>query len=441
VGAEARSKRLWIVFAMLAAVPGRSAGDSFTALAPGAVTLADSKRIAFERNWDLLAAKSDVDVNVAHEVAAHEFPNPTLAWSTAKIPVDGTSAGTQHGNGLWERSYDTVVAVNQLLEIGGKRSARKDAAGAGREAAKAQFADAARLLEEAVTKAYVGALAAEDNGKILGQSAESLRKEAEIAHVRFKAGDISQADEARLLIAADRLELQAHQASASAVTARIELETLMAVPSPKGDIVLGDSLADSLERSSASTLPPAGEMLPEARPDVRAAQSLVQKATFELNLERAKRIPDPTLLGQYEHEPPDQPNTIGLGVSLPLPLWNWNTGAVLAALAAREQAERQLEKARERMMADVATARQAYDEAALRWQRQRADVAPRSAAILQTVRFAYKRGAASLVDLLQAERDDNDVRLATVQAAADAATALASLRSAFGIADEWPRLP
>jgi len=421
-----------VVATMVAMAPFPSAAETPSSPASGAaVTLAESKRMAFERNWDLLAAKSDVEVSLAEEIVAHEFPNPTLALSTSKISVDGKSAATRSGNGLWDRSYDTVAAINQLFEIGGKRSSRQASARAGTEMAKAQFADARRVLEEAVAKAYVAAVGAEANGRILGESAGSLRREAQIAGMRLRAGDISRADESRLAVAAERLDVQAEQAKAAAVTARVALEVLLAVDDPKGKIVL----ADGLDQLAGSTPPANLETPPAARPDLRAAQAGVDKATADLRLQRALRIPDPTILAQYEHEPPDQPNTIGLGVSLPLPLWNWNRGAILAALAARDRAETELGKVRAQIAADVTTARQAYEEATRRWQRHRSEIQPRSARILETVEFAYKRGAASLVDLLGAERDDNDVRLATVQAAADMATALASLESAMGVAD------
>src|SRR5947209_556804 len=48
-------------------------------------SLAEAQRIAFERNWDLLAAQSDVDLAVAQKIVAKEFPNPTLAISSLKI--------------------------------------------------------------------------------------------------------------------------------------------------------------------------------------------------------------------------------------------------------------------------------------------------------------------------------------------------------------------
>src|SRR4051812_18514776 len=97
-----------------------------------ALALAQAKQTAFERNWDLLAAKSDVDLATAQKIISHEFPNPTLAVSTEKISVDRGS-GTAMGNGFWDRSYDTIAAVNQLFEIGGKRASRQSSARAGLE--------------------------------------------------------------------------------------------------------------------------------------------------------------------------------------------------------------------------------------------------------------------------------------------------------------------
>ena len=77
------------------------------------LSLADAKRTAFERNWDLLAAKSGVDAATAQLLIAKEFPNPTFSYSTAKI--GSQEGGTSLGNGLWSRSYDTIFAVNQLI--------------------------------------------------------------------------------------------------------------------------------------------------------------------------------------------------------------------------------------------------------------------------------------------------------------------------------------
>ena len=160
------------------------------------LSLADAKRTAFERNWDLLAAKSGVDAATAQLLIAKEFPNPTFSYSTAKI--GSQEGGTSLGNGLWSRSYDTIFAVNQLIEIGGKRRDRKTSAQAGITGAQARFYDARRLLDQGVTKAYVAALLAGENARTLNESAGMLRHETEIAQARLKAGDLSDSDEKQI---------------------------------------------------------------------------------------------------------------------------------------------------------------------------------------------------------------------------------------------------
>jgi cobalt-zinc-cadmium efflux system outer membrane protein len=406
-------------------------------MTPGVLTLAQARQIAFERNWDLLASKSDVDIATAQKIIAREFPNPTLSWSTAKVPADHNPASTRAGNDVWGRNYDTIFAINQLFEIGGKRSNRRAAAAAGLKAAEARLMDARRTLDLAVTQAYLNALLAQTNVNILRRSAESLRKEAKIAEARLNAGDISRADKSQIEIAAERLEMDAAAAETKARTSRIAVEILLGVTKPSGSWVPGDSL-DSL-----ATQPPlaaaegtSGSLpFPMQRPDLMTVEANRQRAEADLKYQKALRIPDPSLLVQYEHEPPDQPNTIGFGLSFPLPLWNRNRGGIQAAQAARNQAEVQVQKTIATISAEISTAQTAYADAMARWQHSRDAILPKSEEVRKTVSFAYEKGGASLLDLLSAERNDNELRLATAQAAAEAANAAAALKAAWNITD------
>jgi outer membrane protein, heavy metal efflux system len=391
------------------------------------LSLAEAKRLAFVRNWDLLAAKSDVDIATAQRLVAHEFPNPVASFSVQKINIDNHSAGTSEGNGFWERNYDTFAAVNQLIEIGGKRRARKDSATAGLRSAEARLADARRTLDAGVTQAYVTVLLAEQKRQILTDSAASLRKEAGIAEARQHAGEISLADRSQIEIAAERLELDATSAAADSRNATIALETVLGVRQPQGTMHLTDSLEPLAEMRPGETNLQAALA---RRPDIRAAESARAKAEADVRLQKAMRIPDPTFLGQYEHEPPDQPNTLGFGVSFPLPLWNRNRGNITAAQVAVEQAGVQLAKVEAQAAAEIVSSQTTYSASLSRWQRYRQRLAPKSRQIRDTVAFAYEKGGASLLDLLSAQRNDNDVRLATAQAAADTANAAAALRAA-----------
>jgi cobalt-zinc-cadmium efflux system outer membrane protein len=395
---------------------------------PANLSLNDARRIALEQNWDLLAARGDVDAAVAQRIIAREFPNPQLAVASTKINLNGTSNATAQGNGYWQRSYDTVIAVNQLLEIAGKRSFRRAIADAGIKAAEARFRDAQRILEHGVAQAYIAVLVAQEKARILSASADSLRREAEVAGRRLASGDIMRSEMNQIEIAADRMELDARSAEQDVRTTKMAVEILLGCARPAGEWqpsdVLRDFVKGTLEEPAATG---------ETRPDLEAARAEVEKAEAGWQLQRALRVPDPTLLVQYEHEPGSAAETIGLGVSLPLPLWNRNHGAIRAAGVARAQAEQQQRRLEAQISAEIALARRAWSVAAEKVSRQRDSIEPKSAAIRKSVAIAYEKGGASLLELLAAERSDNEVRLATAQAAGEAAVAHSALWAALNL--------
>ena len=391
------------------------------------LSLPEARRLAFERNWDLLAAQSGVDAATAQLLIAKEFPNPTFSYSTAKIGSHENSSPT--GNGLWSRSYDTIFAVNQLIEIGGKRRDRKISAEAGITGARARFYDARRLLEQGVTKAYVAALLAGENARILNESASLLRHETEIAEARLKAGDISDSDEKQIENNGDVYALQAKSAEAAAVQTRIAVEILLGEPQPKGNWTPTESLAQM-----AFVAPPLDDSKTNAlRPDVLAAQADLNQSKSDLKLQKAMRIPDPTFSFLVEHNPPGggpPEDTVGIGVSFPLPLWNLNGGEIKSAQATVDKNVLALAKAKAEAAADVANARSEFQEASERLARYKNQILPNSKKARESVAFAYEKGGATLVDLLEAERADNDARLATAQAMSDTASAVADLQAA-----------
>ena len=401
---------------------------------PAPLSLAEARRFAIERNWDLLAARSGVEAATAQQIVAREFPNPQVSITSSQLNLNGHSNATAAGNGVWQRSYDTVIAVNQLLEIGGKRGSRQSLAKAGATSAEARLQDAQRLLENGVTQAYIAAVLVGEKAEILRASMRSLHREASIAESRFRAGEISAADQTQIEIAADRLESDALSAENDAAGARIAVDLLMAANPATGSWTPIDTLS-ALSNLTA----PADTAAVSNRPDLLAARAEVEKAEFELKLQRAQRIPDPTVVVQYEHQPPDFAETLGIGVSFPLPLWNQNRGQIRSSLVARDQALQQQHKLEAQISAEVAATRRNYASALTRLQRQRELIEPKSAQVLHSVSLAYEKGGASLIELLAAERNDAEIRLATAQAAADTATAHALLRAALNVPASHPQ--
>ena len=415
-----------------------SGAASFTL--PNPLSLEEAQRIALERNWDILAAKSDVDIAIAQRLISREVPNPTFSLSTTKISTDSAhGSSTRIGNGFLDRSYDTLASISQLVEIGGKRSARQTSANAGKEGANARFADARRLLELGIARAYVAVLSAEETVRVLTDSASALRREADLAETRLKAGDISMSDQAQIQITAERFELDAQRARNDARKARIDLETLLGVRNPTGSIAPADSL--STLDAAATALESDQKPSIGARPDVQAAEADVQKASAELRLQKAMRIPDPTISVFYEHEPPDLPHTVGLGLAFPVPLWNRNRGNLAQAAALKEQAETNAAKVAALAAAEVSTTQHDCESARARRDEFTKSLLPKSKSIRDAVTFAYEKGGATLLDLLAAQRNDNEVRLAAAQAKAETIVAAAALSAALNRSIRQQRIP
>ena len=423
-----RALALWpLLAARVAGGVPLAPADSSGAGGGAALPLEDALRLALRGNWDLRSAGSAVAKAEAEVRAAPTLPNPALALATSKIHLDGRGDATPIGNDLWSRGYDSVAQLGQLVEIGGKRAARTGSARATAEGARARLADTRRRLAAEVAQAYVGAALAEANARIAHESAGYLRDEARIATARWNAGDISRSDRDQIEIAAARLELDAGAAASEARAQRLALGMLLGLTGPAADVIVADSLEALAERPD----PDANAGAAGERADLTSARADLRRAESELRLQIAQRIPDPTLVAQLEHAPPDRPNSVGVGVALPLPLWNWNRGAVAAARATRDDAALAVARVEAQVASDRLTARVRYDEARARWRQCRDDLRPRSESVRRTVSLAYEKGGASLLDLLQAQRNDNDIRLASMQAASDAAIAAAALAAAY----------
>jgi cobalt-zinc-cadmium efflux system outer membrane protein len=398
------------------------------------LTLAEALRLASEHNPDLLAARADLESARASRATAVALPNPALAYSTTKIPTDGSPADTIYGNGLTSRSYDTVVAATQLVELGGKRKDRRLSADEGIAGATARLADAARLLEASVVRVYTAAGVARASATIARETAASFAKTAGLAAEREAAGEISTSEKAQIEIAAGRFLADAAQADLAYANAVRALGSLLNVPAaaPAEDLEAGGEVASS----SPAATPADDERLLALRPDLAALEAAVRKAEADLALQKAFRVPDPTLLAQYERQPPDQRNTVGLGVSFPLPVFNLNGGAIRAAQVAVESARRDFARGRVRVRQDLAATRDALETARARALRLVNDLLPKSQKVRDVVRFAYEQGAASLLELLEAERNANDIRLAAVSARGDLAAARADFFAARPGADK-----
>jgi len=117
---------------------------------------------------------------------------------------------------------------------------------------------------------------------------------------------------------------------------------------------------------------------------------------------------------------------------VPLPVFNRNQGEIARAEREVEQARRRLAAAELGVRTGVATTYQRCLSHGELVRRIEADMLARARRVLETTRYSYERGEASLVELLDAQRAFNDAMQTYNEARANYARSLMDLESATG---------
>jgi outer membrane protein, heavy metal efflux system len=166
------------------------------------------------------------------------------------------------------------------------------------------------------------------------------------------------------------------------------------------------------------------------RPDLLAARQGVQAAESQYSLARANGKVDVTGALTYTHVSGE--NTVGATVSLPLPIFDRNQGEIARTQYARNAAQETAIAASDTVITDVNSAYAAFSsnqEVVNLYTGGYLEQAKNSRDISE---YAYHRGAASLLDFLDAERSYRATQLAYRQALANYLTAVEQLKEAVG---------
>jgi len=256
---------------------------------------------------------------------------------------------------------------------------------------------------------------------------DSFQQTVDISNSRFKAGDMSEGD---LL----KIKLQLLQFQSDVATAKLaKLQALVALRQFLGFESVPDDYdvqGDLDYQPVHATIEDLKLLAARSRPDLRAAQQGVTAARSQEALMRANGKKDLGVTFDYTH-------TAGINsgaffFNIDLPIFDRNQGEIARTRYAILQAEQQAVETAEQVNSDVTDAYGALhsnDEIIQLYRGGYVDQAKQSRDITE---YSYKRGAASLLDFLDAERTYRANQLAYRQALASYMTAVEQLRQAVG---------
>ena len=388
------------------------------------ITLDEAIRLALQHNHALLAAKSTILQNQAQEITANLRPNPVLAWDTQFLPIFQPSNFTAN---YFENQAQFDIGIGYLFERGGKRQHRLQAAKDQTAVTRAQVTDNERQLTFNLSQQFVNVLLAQSTLDLAQQDYDSFQKTVDISESRFKAGDMSEGDLLKIKLQLLQFQSDVFAAKLSKVQALAALRQFLGFESVPDNYDVEGSLDYQPVHGGLDDLK---ALALRTRPDLQAAQLGVTAAHSQESLAEANGKRDLNVTFDYSHVAGVNSGTFFFNIDLPI--FDRNQGEIARTRYAITQFQELQSEAAQQVLTDVVDAFEALrsnDQIIQLYRGGYVDQAQKSRDITE---YAYRKGAASLLDFLDSERTYRANQLAYRQALASYMTALEQLRQAVG---------
>jgi cobalt-zinc-cadmium efflux system outer membrane protein len=388
------------------------------------ITLDDALRLALQHNHALLALRSTILQNQAQEITANLRPNPTLAWDAQFLPIFQPD---NFNNDYLNNTAQFDIGASYLFERGKKRQHRLAAARDATTVVRSQVSDSERQLQFNVAQQFINVLLAESSLEFAKQDLNSFQKTVDISEARRRAGDMSEGDLLKIKLQLLQFQTDVSTAQLARIQALAGLRQFLGFESIPDDY---DVTGDLDYRPQNASLTDLKVLASRSRPDLLAAQESVTAARSQEALARANGKQDLTAGLSYSHTAGVSSATVSF--SIPLAVFDRNQGEIARTGYAITQAQQQFSETTQQVSTDVVDAYEnlrTNDQIVQLYRGGYVDQAKQSRDISE---YAYRRGAASLLDFLDAERTYRANQLAYRQSLANYMLALEQLRQAVG---------
>ena len=392
---------------------------SFANESSRALSLKAALQRALALNPRLTAAEREVGIAKGRRIQAGAIPNPEVSFELDNALGSNEYAGTQIA--------ETTLQLSQLIELGGKRSARIAAGEAELDSAYWQRQATRLEIASETATAFVTVLGAQRRVQIYDAQIAGLDRLTPLLQRRVDAGASSPAEIARAQVAVDLVRVERERTKTALATARRDLAVLMGDRVPRFGGVVG--------QFAGVGRPPAFQTVLAAidgNPQLMRWTAIRAQREAELLTARLKPIPDLRVSGGWRHYRETGDNAVRLGISIPLPVWDQNRGDIFAAEQnlQKSQAERDVSQA-----ALITIAGRSYDtiqgalaELAL----LRNSVLPNARKAVEGIEGGYAQGRFSLIEVLDAQSSATQAAIREQEALLSFHTAVTTIEGLVG---------
>lgn len=361
---------------------------------------------AVSRNLRLLVERLNLSIADARIIQARLRPNPVLSLGGNYLDVLG-SGFNPSANAAGPTEVN--ARVDYILERGKKRQERVAVAEASKVVSQIELLNSTRTLILDVQSAFTDLLLAKENAALARASLEAFRQIVSVNKTRVNAGDLARVELVRSEVAQLQFENQVRQSESRVRLARNRLQALMGrIVFDTAFDVTGELRRDSLaaEKTELTKLALA------ARPDLDALRRDQARSQAELRLQQAQGKADYTVGAavnrQFGVGGLTSGNSVGIFFSMPIQVYNKNQGEIERARRELEQIQARIRSLEQEIQAEVENAWEQHQTARLLLDRIESDMLERARRVREITDFSYRRGEATFVELLDAQRTYNE---------------------------------
>ena len=264
---------------------------------------------------------------------------------------------------------------------------------------------------------------------------EAFRQTVQVNTSRVRSGDLAEVELIRTQVAELQFENTVAQARLKVDIGRSKLQVLLG--RRKVD-KLPDATGELRRDEVAVTVDDLRERAFRSRPDYLALQRDVARSQAELRLQLAQGKVDYTVGTEYRRQQglAGTGNSLGIFFSSSVPVFNRNQGEIERARQEQSQAEARIRAIQATIENDVETAYLQYRTARESLRRVEETMLAKATDVRQITDRAYRRGGATFLDFLDAQRAYNDTVQLRNTALAEFARSLYTIDAATGISVE-----
>lgn len=356
----------------------------------GTLVLPQVLALALTQNPDLAAFSWETRAQEAATLQARFFPNPTFGANAANF-----------GNRSIQGFDGDVVTLelSQLIELGGKRAARTEAAALTKELADWDYETKRVDVLSQVSQAFIEVLTAQQHLALTQQTQELANQMMVTTSARVQAGKVSPVEETKARVALASVQIELMRAQRELEAARKRLAASWGSTAPRFEAVAGDL-------DTTQPLPSLASLLQRVanNPDLARWTTEITQRQALITVEKAKAVPDVTAtLGASKYLTPGD-YALVVGFSMPLPVFNRNQGGILEAEHRLTKADEELRSAEVRITTALNTAYQRLDAAHAEVATLRQEILPGAQSAYGAVREGYRLGKFGFLDVLDAQR-------------------------------------